>query len=145
MANHKAPDRRPPLIGREVQVCPVTWRHTWGPLMAHVATAKSSCWLSFAPSMPTFIVKQGSGGWSQGCHSELQLKAGEMEQMSLMTSLLIFWFTLETSKFMLYLWYNFCCWICLGVWGVSQLKFITLITRAHTQRRTHSPQYSTVF
>ena len=26
-----------------------------------------------------------------------------------------------------------------------QLKFITLITRAHTQCRTHGPQYSTVF
>ena len=27
----------------------------------------------------------------------------------------------------------------------SQIKFITLITRAHTQRRTNGPQYSTVF
>ena len=45
----------------------VMWRHTWGPLTAHVVTAKSSCWLSYAPSMPTFIVKWGSGGQSQGC------------------------------------------------------------------------------
>ena len=47
--------------------CPVTWRHTWGALTAHVATPKSSCWLSYIPSMPTFIVKRGSDGQSQSC------------------------------------------------------------------------------
>ena len=62
-----APDGRRPLIGREVQAaaCDVTSHMHWGALTAHVALPKFSCWLSYTPSMQTFIVKRGSGGRSQ--------------------------------------------------------------------------------
>ena len=70
--------------------CPVTWRHTWGALTAHVATPKSSCWLSYIPSMPTFIVKRGSGGRSQSCTVNSSYKQKIQSKCRNWTSLLIY-------------------------------------------------------
>ena len=99
--------------------CPVTWHHTWGALTAHVAMLKSSCWLSYIPSMPTFIVKRGSGGRSQSCTASSSYKQKRRSKCRNWHHYWYIWFTLETFKFKLCLLYHFCWWRCLGVWRVS--------------------------
>ena len=150
--NHRAgpitaPDRRQPLIGRKVQTAAgVLWRdvthedHSWH-MLPHRSPAVD--WATLPACLPLLssVVQVADHKAAQRAPVESKRDWANVANDIIIDIFDLLWKPPNLSyvfKIIFVVEY-------VSAFAKCQLKFITLITIAHTQWRTHGPQYSTVF